>query len=162
MDIHLADELAAESVDNASNRRGAALADEVKVEHALHSSWLHSAVVSSHQYFLSHQRSPTYHYLLDETSCLVVEKSVFEGSQGTAWSRKATNIVVGREVAIARSRRREASNRRHGKLLLRDSVNVRLFTTECPLADGLTFLFSRHAEVFFKIARHKELPEDDL
>lgn len=40
--IHLTNELAAKSVDNASYGGGGALADEVKVKHSLHSTGLHA------------------------------------------------------------------------------------------------------------------------
>lgn len=44
---HLADELAAECVDDTSHGRLLALADEVKVEHTLHCLGLHAAVLKS-------------------------------------------------------------------------------------------------------------------
>jgi hypothetical protein len=44
--IHLANELATKSVDDTSNRRCATLANEVEVEHALHGSGLHTAVIT--------------------------------------------------------------------------------------------------------------------
>lgn len=42
--VHLADELTTESVDDTGYGRSGTLADEVEIEHALHSSWLHAAV----------------------------------------------------------------------------------------------------------------------
>src|ERR1700709_754323 len=42
--LHLAHELAAKGVDDAGHRRSLPLADEVEIEHALHSSWLETAV----------------------------------------------------------------------------------------------------------------------
>lgn len=90
--IHLADELAAKCVDDTSNGGGGALADEVKVKHALDSSGLHAAVVPPQSAPASH--ATTGHHLLYETSCLIVEECVLEGGQGTAWGRKTANVVV--------------------------------------------------------------------
>jgi len=74
--VHLADELTAKCVDNTSDRRSGSLADEVKVKHALDSSWLQT---------------------VDEASCLVVEECMFSSrAQGAAWSSKSTDVVVGR------------------------------------------------------------------
>lgn len=42
--LHLADELASESIDDSCHRRGLALADEVEIEHALHSTRLQATV----------------------------------------------------------------------------------------------------------------------
>lgn len=43
--VHLADELTAEGVDDTSHGGGGTLADEIKVEHALHGSGLHATGV---------------------------------------------------------------------------------------------------------------------
>lgn len=74
--VHLADELTAECVDDTCNRGGFALADEVEVEHALHSSGLET---------------------VDEASCLVVEQGVSGvRAQGSAGSCESTDVVVSR------------------------------------------------------------------
>ena len=74
--IHLLHELTTECVDDAGYGRSLALADEVEVEHTLHGSRLKTAAalsVPSLQYRAAHLRQ----FLLDETSCLWVEKCVF-------------------------------------------------------------------------------------
>ena len=78
--VHLAHELTTESVDDTGNRGGLALADEVEVEHALDGSGLET---------------------VDEASGLVVEEGMGgQRAQRTAGSRKALDLVVGRQVAI--------------------------------------------------------------
>jgi hypothetical protein len=78
---HLADELTTESVDDAGDGRSLALADEVKIEHALHGSRLEATVpvvsVSFANFVqLLYWRVDSWSYLLDEASCLAVEESV--------------------------------------------------------------------------------------
>ena len=45
--VHLGDVLSTECVDNTSDGRSLALADEIEVKHALHGSCLEAAVASS-------------------------------------------------------------------------------------------------------------------
>lgn len=76
--VHLADELTAESVDDTGHRGGLALANVVKVEHALDSLGLHA---------------------VDEASRLVVEEGVLgRRAQRTARSLEAADVVIGRRV----------------------------------------------------------------
>jgi hypothetical protein len=76
--VHLADELTAKCVDDASNRGSFAFADKVEVEHALNSSWLET---------------------VNKASCLVVEESMFSTrAQRTAGSCKTADVVVGRKT----------------------------------------------------------------
>lgn len=78
--VHLANELSAESVDDTSDRGLLALADEVKVQHALDGSGLKT---------------------VDQASGLVGEKSVLgKRAQRSAGSRKSLNVVVGRQRAV--------------------------------------------------------------
>jgi len=44
--IHLADELTAKSVDDAGNGRSGSLANEIEIEHALDSLWLHTTAAT--------------------------------------------------------------------------------------------------------------------
>lgn len=75
--VHLADELATEGVDDARYGRSGALADEVKVKHALDGAGLEA---------------------VHEASRLVVEKSVRgKRAQRPAGGREATNVVVSRQ-----------------------------------------------------------------
>lgn len=77
--VHLADELAAECVDDAGDGGGRPLADEVEIEHALHGAGLHA---------------------VDEASRLVVEESVGgERAQWPAGGSESANVVVGRQTA---------------------------------------------------------------
>lgn len=77
--VHLANELATECVDDTGNRGLGALADEVKVQHALNGSGLET---------------------VDKASSLVGEKSVLgERAQWPARSRETLDVVVGREAA---------------------------------------------------------------
>lgn len=79
--VHLADELSAEGIDDAGDGRGLALADEVEIQHALHSPRLET---------------------VNEASCLVVEESVRrQRAQRAAGSSKALDLVVGRQVLAA-------------------------------------------------------------
>jgi hypothetical protein len=72
--VHLADELTAESVNDASYGRSGSLADKVEVEHSLHRTRLQP---------------------VDKASCLVVEEGVFgSGAQGPAGSHKSADVVV--------------------------------------------------------------------
>lgn len=52
---------------------------------------------------------------LYEASCLVVEEVMFQGGEWSAGSYEATNVVVGREVAIGSAS--QGDSRRHGGLL---------------------------------------------
>lgn len=71
---HLADELAAKGVDDAGNGGGGALADEVKVQHALDGTRLQT---------------------VDEASCLVVEEvAEVAGAQRARGSSEAGDVVV--------------------------------------------------------------------
>lgn len=80
--VHLAHELTAESVDDAGDGGGCALADEVEVEHALDGTGLHS---------------------VDEASCLVGEEGVFgERCQGPAGGSKALDVIVGGQSSRCR------------------------------------------------------------
>ena len=72
--LHLLNELTTESVDDTSDGWSGALADEVKVEHALHSTRLHA---------------------IDETSRLGVEEQVLWVWAGrSGGSSKAADVVV--------------------------------------------------------------------
>ena len=97
--VHLADELATEGVDDTGHRGGGTLANEVKVEHALHGSGLHATAE------LVNIRCCTaggaVEYSLYEASCLVVEKGVVKGREGTAGRVEAGDVVVGRLDAVA-------------------------------------------------------------
>lgn len=74
--VHLADELTTKSVDDASDRGGGALADEVEIKHALDSTGLQT---------------------VDEASCLLVEESMGgERAQRPAGSSEAADVVVRR------------------------------------------------------------------
>lgn len=78
--VHLANKLTAKSIDNTSNRRGLALADEVKVQHALDGTGLET---------------------IDKASGLVVEESVLrKRAQRSAGSSETLNMVIGREQAL--------------------------------------------------------------
>jgi len=91
---HLADELAAEGVDDTGDRRSLALADEVEIEHALHRSRLQAAVrtVVSTAVSKNHRE-----YLLDKASCLGVEEGVVRGrAHRPTWSCETADVVVGR------------------------------------------------------------------
>lgn len=78
--VHLADELATESVDNAGNGRALALADEVKVEHTLHSTGLQT---------------------VDEASGLVAEESMLrEGAEGSTRGSETLDVIVGGQAAL--------------------------------------------------------------
>lgn len=75
--VHLADELTTESIDDTGDGRGGALADEVKVKHALDGTGLHA---------------------VDETSCLVGEEGVLrQRGQWPAGLGEAGDVVVGRQ-----------------------------------------------------------------
>jgi hypothetical protein len=79
--VHLADELTTEGVDDTGDGWGGTLADEVKVEHALHGAGLET---------------------VDKTSGLVVEESVLSSwAQRSAWGSKTTDVVVGRASGSA-------------------------------------------------------------
>ena len=99
---HFADELAAECVDDTGHRGLLALADEVKVKHALDGAGLQSAV------HIMLERCPGAFcgcgvLLLDEASCLGVEEGVGGGwTQWPAGSYETTNVVVCRKTAISR------------------------------------------------------------
>lgn len=82
--VHLADELAAEGVDDTGNRGLLALANVVKVKHALDSLGLHA---------------------VDEASRLVVEEGVLgRRAQRPTRGLEATNVVIGRQsVAVGRA-----------------------------------------------------------
>lgn len=98
MRSHFADELTTEGVDDTGNGRSATLADEVEVEHTLHSAGLHSAV-SGQLTFL--QREIEKDYSLDEASCLGVEESVlFEGGEEAGRRVETGDVVVGRLNAV--------------------------------------------------------------
>lgn len=133
--VHLADELATEGVDDTGDGGGGTLADEVKVEHALHGSGLHAAgkrvssVLSVHCVWRFLPSDPGGSSassqgvdLLYEASCLVVEKGVLEGSEDTARRGKTGDVVVGRLSAVVGcsshvkrgSRHDESVNRRKG------------------------------------------------
>lgn len=90
--VHLADELATESIDDTRHGGGLTLANEVEIQHALDGSGLHS---------------------VDEASGLVVEKSVFSTwAQRSAGSLETSNVVICREVALRGSAIRGCG--RHG------------------------------------------------
>ena len=92
--VHLADELAAEGVDDAGDGGGLALADEVEVEHTLDGAGLQA---------------------VDEASGLVVEEGV-RGvrAQGAAGRGESTDVVVRREAAAGGgSGRAVGGGRRH-------------------------------------------------
>jgi len=73
--VHLADELATESVDDTGNGWGSALADEIEIQHALDGSWLET---------------------IDKASGLVVEESTISvWAQRSAWSSETADVVVG-------------------------------------------------------------------
>jgi hypothetical protein len=85
--------LATKSVYNASEGRGLAFADEVEIEHALNSSWLHAAA-----HFVRNGIVLASGSVLDEASCLLMEQSVRGRRTQRATRRsKASDIVVGRE-----------------------------------------------------------------
>ena len=100
--VHLANELATEGVDDTGDGGSGALADEVKVEHALHGSGLHATIAG--QFFCSISLArfrASRADLLYEASCLVVEESVVCGRENTAGRGEAGNVVVGRLIAVA-------------------------------------------------------------
>lgn len=110
--LHLADELTAKGVDDTGDGGSLALADEVEVEHSLHSSRLHTAVLLSESplavvmlctwlpSWSGRPRSPG--NLLDETSCLWVEESVLcLRAQRPAGSGEALDVVVGGEAVMS-------------------------------------------------------------
>ena len=105
--VHLADELAAEGVNDTSDGRLLALADEVEVKHALDGLGLHSAVA-----IVSGILGVLYTFcnegnLLDETSCLGVEELVVGlRSECSAGRGEACDVVVGRGgLAVGHSSR---------------------------------------------------------
>ena len=106
--VHLAHELSSECVDDAGNRGGFALADEVEVEHALYGTGLKATVGKKKNWlamlFLLFSKAQTKipkRYLLDEASCLGVEEGVCSWrAQRSAGSLEAADVVVGREVGV--------------------------------------------------------------
>jgi len=94
--VHLADELSTEGIDDAGDGGGLALADEIEIEHALHSPRLEA---------------------VHKASCLVVEEGVLgTRAQRPAGSCEAADVVVGRKASIVRSaigRRSVRGCRRH-------------------------------------------------
>ena len=73
--VHLADKLAAESIDDAGDRRSFALANEVEVQHALDGTGLEA---------------------VDEASSLVVEESMLrERAQRSAGGSEALDLIIG-------------------------------------------------------------------
>ena len=103
---HLADELTAEGVDDTCYGGGFSLADEIKVEHTLDSSRLHTAgecVSWFDLFFLEGRRCEAGQNLLDKTSRLRVVESVdWFGAQRSTGSSKTLNIVVGGVIRILR------------------------------------------------------------
>nr|POE71985.1 hypothetical protein CFP56_11861 [Quercus suber] len=84
-DLHLADELATECVDDTSDRRSLTLADKVEVEHALDGSWLETARDLG-------------------VFCLRTQRSAGCG--------KSLNVVVGRQAVIRAIRLRHIRQRK--------------------------------------------------
>lgn len=100
--LHLAHELSSECVDDTSNGRSLPLADEVEIEHTLHSLGLHTAgrrsVLPIPSFTCGGLREEN---LLDKTSCLWVEESVScLWAQRSAGSRESLNVVVRRKVLL--------------------------------------------------------------
>lgn len=89
--VHLADELSTKGIDDARNGWCGALADEVEIEHALHSSWLEA---------------------VHEASGLVVEEGVLSTrAQRTAGSSEAADVVIGiASTWSGRGRRRSSTS----------------------------------------------------
>jgi len=103
---HFADELAAECVDDTGHRGLLALADEVKVKHALDGAGLQSAV------HIMLERCPGAFcgcgvLLLDEASCLGMEEGVGgRRAHGPRGRGEATDVVIGREAVSRGGRHR--------------------------------------------------------
>lgn len=98
--------MTAKGVDDAGNGGGAALANEVKVEHTLHSAGLHSAGnLESIGILEGADRQNS----LYKASCLVVEQSVLlEGAQKAGRRVEAGDVIVGVLEAIGRGERRHS------------------------------------------------------
>ena len=94
--VHLADELATKGVDDTSHGGSGPLADEVKVQHTLDSSGLHTTETVVNHDIPCQLCGPS--DLLYEASCLVVEESVGERREHTAGRVETGDVVVGRQV----------------------------------------------------------------
>ena len=94
--VHLADELATKGVDDTSHGGSGPLADEVKVQHTLDGSGLHTTV--GQLLTMAFRANCAIHHLLYEASCLVVEESVGERREHTAGRVETGDVVVGRQV----------------------------------------------------------------
>lgn len=143
MRSHFANELTAEGVDDTGNGGSATLANEVEVEHTLHSARLHTAI-SGQLMFL--QRAIEWNYSLDEASCLGVEESVlFEGAEEARGRVEAGDVVVGRLNAV------RGSDRRHLEYIVLCSVS-RLSQTRPNCA--AVAVHTRRATYLSKQPRH--------
>ena len=101
-DVHFADELTTEGVDDTSHGGSGPLADEVKVQHTLDGSGLHTtggelARIPKPSKPIVYSDSSN---LLDEASCLVVEESVREGGEDPTRRVETGDVVVGGLQAI--------------------------------------------------------------
>ena len=95
--VHLANELATKGVDDTSHRGSGPLADEVKVQHTLDGSGLHTTVGQLlTTVFRANCVIPS--DLLYEASCLVVEEGVGERREHAAGGLETSDVVVGRQV----------------------------------------------------------------
>jgi hypothetical protein len=96
---HFANELTAECIDDAGNGGLLALADEIEVEHALHSAGLQTAVRMLLE--LAPRFRSCCGLLLDKASGLGVEESVCSRwAQWAAGSYETTDVVVGRKAFV--------------------------------------------------------------
>ena len=105
--VHLTDELTAKGVDNTGDRGSGSLADEIEVEHALDSAGLHAAVL------VNEVSSIGRFDILDEASCLVMEKGMGERREDTAGRTETGDVVVGGGHLIGtglRNRARHSEN----------------------------------------------------
>lgn len=93
--------MAAKGIDDTGDGGGLALADEVKVKHALDGSCLQAAAREGQCLVGMMQLVRCRGCLLDETSRLVVEEGVrLEGAQRAADGGKAFDVIIGREAGL--------------------------------------------------------------
>lgn len=94
--IHLADELTPEGIDDARDGRCRPLTDKVEVEHPLDGTGLHATGR------VRNEPKITIHTtvgLLDKASSLVMKKGTRKRGMRSASRTKASNVVIGRQIA---------------------------------------------------------------